>query len=105
MVHSSAEDSAIDQRPSIDTLSPGLIDRVTLSGSASFRRCRDRAHAGCPRPEGTGSPPPGCGRPGSRRRYLLMGTSMTVDPGSTDDLPRRAGAGEPHALAAPYARY
>jgi len=34
-----------------------------------------------------------------------MGTSMTVDPGSTDDLPRRAGAGDRHALAALFARY
>ena len=34
-----------------------------------------------------------------------MGTSMTVDPGSTDDLLRRAGAGDPHALAELFARY
>ena len=30
---------------------------------------------------------------------------MTSDPGSTDDLLRRAGAGDPHALAELFARY
>src|SRR5215470_11309940 len=34
-----------------------------------------------------------------------MGTSMTSDSGSTDDLLRRAGAGDPHALAELFARY
>ena len=34
-----------------------------------------------------------------------MGTSMTSDPGSTDDLLRRAGAGDSHALAELFARY
>ena len=34
-----------------------------------------------------------------------MGTSMTGDPGSTDDLLRRAGAGDPNALAELFARY
>jgi RNA polymerase sigma-70 factor (ECF subfamily) len=34
-----------------------------------------------------------------------MGSSMTSDPGSTDDLLRRAGAGDPHALAELFARY
>ena len=34
-----------------------------------------------------------------------MGTSMTGDPGSIDDLMRRAGAGDPHALAELFARY
>jgi RNA polymerase sigma-70 factor (ECF subfamily) len=34
-----------------------------------------------------------------------MGISMTSDPGSTDDLLRRAGVGDPHALAALFDRY
>jgi RNA polymerase sigma-70 factor (ECF subfamily) len=34
-----------------------------------------------------------------------MGTSMTSNPGSSDDLLRRAGVGDPHALAELFARY
>ena len=34
-----------------------------------------------------------------------MGTTMTSDPGSSDELLRRAGAGDPHALAELFARH
>ena len=34
-----------------------------------------------------------------------MGTPMTSDPDSSDELLRRAGAGDPHALAELFARY
>jgi RNA polymerase sigma-70 factor (ECF subfamily) len=46
-----------------------------------------------------------CGRAASRRSYLLMGTTMTNDPGSSDELLRRAGAGYPDALAELFARH
>ena len=34
-----------------------------------------------------------------------MGTTMTSDPGSSDELLRRAGAGDPNALAELFARH
>src|SRR5262249_39339871 len=60
------------------------------------------------------APPPPGGRENSPRpvdaqlRFAvitLMGTTTTTDPDSSDELLRRAGAGDPHALAELFTRY
>src|SRR5947207_6965821 len=56
-------------------------------------------------PSGRENSPSVCGRADSRRSYLLMGTTMTSDPGSGDELLRRAGVGDPNALAELFTRH
>jgi DNA-directed RNA polymerase specialized sigma24 family protein len=43
--------------------------------------------------------------PGPRRRNPFLGTTMTRESGSDDDLTRRATAGDPHALAELFDRH
>src|SRR6516162_4897845 len=49
--------------------------------------------------------PPACGRSVPARILILMGTHMDRDPDDSEDLLRRAAAGDEAALAAPWQRH